>query len=155
MKIKMIVAYDEDRSIGKNNHLLVRYSEDLDRFREMTTNGIVIMGRKTHESIGYKLRNRVNVVLTRNKEYKAKDGIRVYNTLKDALNHYKNKDEVYIIGGGQIYKEGLDYADVIEATELKGTFNGDTYFPELNEDWIETKREEKELFNFVRYEKVK
>jgi len=138
MKVSLIVAMDLERGIGKNNDLMWHLPADMKFFRETTAGHIVIMGRKNYESIPEKFRplpNRENVVLSRNTDFNA-EGCIVFNSLGDCLEHYKNETErtVFIIGGGQIYKEALesDVVDEMYITEVNHTFNADTFFPEIN-----------------------
>jgi len=120
------------------------------------------MGRKTFESIGKPLPNRTNIVITRNSNWNA-DGVLTANSLEEAIEKAKELDpEVFIIGGGNIYEQAMDWADALEVTEVHHSFEGDTKFPEIDLSvWKETSREkfgkdEKHLFeySFVRYERI-
>ena len=110
MMVNIIVAISENNAIGKNNKLLFRLKKDVENFKKITTNNIVIMGRKTYESIGKPLSNRINVVLSRNNNLK-NDSISIFNDLKSAIDEmkifYPEKD-IFIIGGGQIYKQAIE-----------------------------------------------
>lgn len=119
------------------------------------------MGRKTYESLGKPLPNRTNIVITRNKDWNP-EGVLVVNSLQDAIEKSKEIDEeVYIIGGGNIYEQAMDWADAVEVTEVHQTFEGDTKFPEIDlAIWEETSREDfgkdekhEYDYSFVRYER--
>ena len=118
------------------------------------------MGRNTYESIGKPLPNRTSVIITRNPDYKA-EGCIVVNSLDEALKVAKNDDAPFIIGGAQIYKEAVHYADKLDITEVHQSFEADVYFPEINTTiWQETSREDfaadeknKYDYSFVTYEK--
>ncbi|BAU28434.1 dihydrofolate reductase [Aneurinibacillus soli] len=136
--LSMIVAMDVDRGIGKDNQLLWHIPEDLQYFKSITSHKVVVMGRKTFESIGRPLPNRTNIILTRDPSYKA-PGCLVYNSIEDILSENMMGDdraEVVIIGGAEIYHLFLPYADRLYITQVSGTFNADTFFPVLsNEQW--------------------
>lgn len=139
MKVKIIVAVTENDAIGKNGELLFHYKEDLKNFKRLTSGNIVLMGRKTYESIGKPLPNRVNIVLTRNANNN-NDNIICKQSLEEALQYAKdisNGRDLYIIGGGQLYKEALkkDIADDIILTRIKEVVKeADTFFPRLDYD---------------------
>lgn len=133
--MKFIAAVDENWGIGFKNNLLVSIPNDMKFFRETTKNSVVIMGRKTLESFpgGNPLKNRVNIVLTSNKNYK-KDGAVIANSVDDVFKYvkeYPNKD-VYVIGGGKIYKTFLPYCDEGYITKIYHLFDADTFFPNLD-----------------------
>ena len=130
--IKIIVAMSKNRVIGNNNELIWKLSSDLKRFKELTTNNPVVMGRKTYESIGRPLPNRRNIIITRNLEYEA-DGCEIVSSLEEAL--LLTNNDCFIIGGGEIYKQSLEIADKIYLTLVHKEFEGDTTFPELGSDW--------------------
>ena len=141
-KVSLIVAMDNERGIGKNNDLMWHLPADMKFFRETTTGNIVVMGRKNYDSIPERFRplpNRENAVLTRNADFTA-EGCEVFHSLEACLDHYKNETErtVFIIGGGQIYKEALELGVVDEmyVTHVDYTFGADTFFPEIeNGKW--------------------
>ena len=148
MKVSLIVAVSENGVIGKNNDLIWHLPKDMKFFKETTIGHHVIIGRKNFESIPHKFRplsNRTNIVVTRQSDYKAEGSI-VVNSVEDALEIAKaNGDlEPFIIGGGQIYKIALEknLADRIYLTKIHYSFDGDTFFPELNSDWKERTRED-------------
>ena len=133
---------DAKRGIGKNNDLMWHLPADMNFFKETTKNQIVVMGRRNYDSIPEKYRplpNRLNVILTRNKDFEAENCL-VFNSLNDCLHHFENEQErkVFIIGGGEIYKMALDskYLDELYITYVDGIFDADTFFPEFNEsEW--------------------
>lgn len=140
MKVSLIVAMDAERGIGKNNDLMWHLPADMKFFKETSVGNIVVMGRKNYESIPEKFRplpNRENVVLSRNEDFTA-DNCLVFHSLKDCLKHFENETDrtVYIIGGGQIYKEAMENSMVDEMyiTEVNATFGADTFFPEFAAD---------------------
>jgi dihydrofolate reductase len=141
MVVKLIVAMDKERGIGKNNDLMWHLPADMKFFKETTTGHVVVMGRKNWDSIPEKYRplpNRENVVLTRNKESKV-DGAIVFHSLEECLSHYNGDDkEVYIIGGGEIYRNALDIncVDEMYITHVDKVYDAETFFPEFNtSDW--------------------
>jgi len=133
--ITMIAAAGENNELGKDNDLVWHLPDDFKRFKDLTTGHHIIMGRKTFESFPKLLPNRTHVVITRNQEYRADGVIMVYD-METALEIAKEDPQPFIIGGGEIYRIGMDYADKIELTRIYGTFEADTYFPEIpEEDW--------------------
>ncbi len=128
-KISLIAALAENRAIGKDNKLLFRIPEDLKRFKKLTSDHPIIMGRKTYESIGRPLPNRTNIVVTRNKSYKAA-GCIVVSSIKEALRRVHGEKEILVIGGGQIYAETIKDADKLYLTIVEGNYDADTFFPE-------------------------
>jgi dihydrofolate reductase len=155
--IKIIVAMSDNRVIGNNNELIWKLSSDLKRFKELTTNNPVVMGRKTYESIGRPLPNRRNIIITRNLEYQV-DDCEIVSSLEEAL--LLTNSDCFIIGGGEIYKQSLEIVDKIYLTLVHKEFEGDTKFPELNKEWIEVSREdfnsdEKNEYNysFIEYDR--
>ena len=170
--ISAIAAIDENYGIGYKNELLCHIKEDLKHFKELTSNSIVVMGRKTWESLPTKpLPNRINVVITNSiesteiVEYKDKSAFTVYMNLNQtikAINILDKACNIFIIGGGQTYKEFLPFCDYVYLTRIHKSFeNIDTYFPKLNkDDWevLETdglKRQEDIEYHFEIYKKIK
>lgn len=129
--ISVIVAVAQNGVIGGDNQLLWHISEDLQRFKAITTGHPVVMGRKTFESLGRPLPRRTNVVISRNADYKA-DGCTVVGSLEEALVLFPPEEEVFIIGGGQIYIQGLEFADKVYLTVVERDYEGDTVFPTLD-----------------------
>lgn len=134
--ISLVVAMDKNSVIGKNNQLPWHLPADLAFFKKVTMGKPIVMGRKTHESIGRVLPGRDNIILTRNKDYKA-EGCIIIHHIDEISSFIKNKgDEVCIIGGAEIFKEVLPIADRLYLTIIDHEFEGDTYFPSFNEsDW--------------------
>ena len=138
MIISIIVAIAENNAIGKGNQLLWRMPADLKHFKNATTGHTVIMGRKTFDSVGKPLPNRRNIVITRNTDLKI-DGVEIVNTLEKAVSLCNNDEEVFIVGGAEIYKMAMDRTDKIYLTVIHGVFDADTFFPEIELDiWKET-----------------
>ena len=135
----IIVAVAENNAIGKDNQLLWHLSDDLKRFKSLTSGHHIIMGRKTFESFPKPLPNRTHVVITKQEDYKVPHGIIVVNSLKDALDVAKEDNQPFIIGGGEIYNQSLEVANKIELTRVHHNFEADTFFPKIdNSIWKET-----------------
>lgn len=115
--ITLIAAAAENNALGKNNDLLWHLPDDFKRFKALTTGHHIIMGRKTFESFPKPLPNRTHIIITRNTNYHPNDCI-VVNSLEEALDFCKNEEQTYIIGGGEIYKQSLPFADKIELTRV-------------------------------------
>lgn len=149
--ISIIVVIGKNREIGCDNGLLWNLPSDLKHFKEITTGHTVVMGRKTFESIGHPLPNRHNIVLTSNHNYKA-DGVEIKSNLEEALEWAKNqKDEIFIIGGGQIYARALLYANKLYLTVVDAVKeNADTFFPDYSE-FSKTLSEEEHEENGLRF----
>jgi dihydrofolate reductase len=138
MDISIIVAADENGVIGKGNQLPWRLAADMKHFRELTMGKPVVMGRKTHESIGKALPGRHNIVITRNRDLVI-DGCTVVASLDDAIDAAGDVDEVMIIGGAEVYRESLGLANRIYLTRVHSAVEGDARFPEIDYDeWVET-----------------
>lgn len=127
--LSIIAAVAENGVIGFRGKLPWSLPEDMKHFKELTTNSSIIMGRKTFESIGIPLKNRENIVVSRNHYYRP--GILTANSLKEAI-ACSNFDNVFVIGGSQIYTEALPLARTLELTQVKGHYVGDTFFPEVD-----------------------
>jgi len=142
MKISAIVAVAKNNVIGKDNDLIWRLSEDLKRFKRITSGHSIIMGRLNYESIGRPLPNRTNIIITRQTDYQV-DGCVVVNSLEDALKVARENgdDEAFVIGGAQIYKLAMPLVDKIYLTEVHEEFDGDVFFDELGDEWQEVLRE--------------
>lgn len=139
MTVYSIAAIAENRAIGKDNDLIWKLPDDMKFFKDTTLNQVVIMGRKNFESIPHKYRplpNRINIVLTRSKDYDASGAI-VYNSIEEALDFCKSKghQNVFIIGGGQIYQLAIekDLVDVMYITKVHESFEADSFYPEFDE----------------------
>ena len=134
--ITLIAACSKNRVIGKDNKLIWHLPEDLKRFKDLTLGNPIVMGRKTYESIGKSLPGRLNIILTKNRDFKA-DNCLIYNNIYDMLEIYQQSN-LFVIGGGEIYNMFLPYAKKIELTLIEKSFDGDAFFPELGSDWIES-----------------
>lgn len=161
--MNMIVAVDSNWAIGHKGKLLVSIPEDMQFFRRETTGKVVVMGRKTLESFpnGLPLKNRVNVVITKDKEYNVKDAI-ICHSIEEALEVLKqyNDEDIYVIGGESVYRQFLPYCSVAHVTKINYSYDADTYFPNLDEmdEWtIEESSDERTYFDleykFVKYVK--
>ncbi len=158
--MNMIVAVDSNWAIGHKGKLLVSIPEDMQFFRRETTGKVVVMGRKTLESFpnGLPLKNRVNVVITKDKEYNIKDAI-ICHSIEEALEVLKqyNDEDIYVIGGESVYRQFLPYCSVAHVTKINYSYDADTYFPNLDEmdEWtIEESSDERTYFD-LEYEFVK
>ncbi|MEO6852252.1 MAG: dihydrofolate reductase [Mucilaginibacter sp.] len=137
----IVVAIGENNAIGKDNQLLWYLPADLKHFKDITSGHTVIMGRKTFDSVGKPLPRRRNIIVTRQKI--TIDGCEVVNSVEDALALCAGEEEVFIIGGAEIYKLSMHLTDRIYLTIVHQKFDADTYFPEINyEEWKETARED-------------
>ena len=161
--MNLIVAADKNWAIGKDNKLLVSIPADMKFFRQTTTGKVVVMGRKTLESFpnGLPLKNRVNIVLTRNEDYRVKDAAIVHtkDELMEELKKYDSGD-VYVIGGASVYEMLLPECSVAHVTKIDHEYEADTYFPDLDEnpDWEITGESEEQTYfdleyTFLRYER--
>ncbi|MBL7472417.1 dihydrofolate reductase [Robertkochia sediminum] len=139
--ITMIAAAAENNALGKDNDLVWHLPDDFKRFKTLTTGHYILMGRKTFESFPKLLPKRTHVVITRQKDY-APEGCIVTNSLDKAIEIAKDDPQPFIIGGGEIYKQGMEKADMIELTRVHGEFEADTYFPEIDENEWELVGEE-------------
>jgi dihydrofolate reductase len=158
----MIVAVSENEVIGKDNQLIWHLPADLKFFKSLTMGHHMIMGRKTFDSIGKALPGRTSVIITRNKNYPAPEGCLVSHSLDGALKMAEaNKDtEAFIIGGAEIFKQAEEICDKIYYTEVKASFDGDTFFLLNKSKWKEVKREdhlkdEKNKFDYSFVELIK
>lgn len=132
MIISMIAAIGKNRELGKNNKLLWSIKEDMQWFRAHTMNKPVVMGRKTYESIGKPLKNRLNIVLTRDMSFNPDPNVLVAHDIGNVLYHVKDEKEVMIIGGAEIYKQFLPFTNRMYLTEIDKEFEADTFFPEFD-----------------------
>ncbi|MDR6301974.1 dihydrofolate reductase [Mesonia maritima] len=136
--LTIIAAAAENNALGKDNDLVWHLPDDFKRFKKLTTGHHIIMGRKTFESFPKLLPNRTHVIITRKKDY-APEGCVVVHNLEDAIKIAKNDEQPFIIGGGEIYKLALDYAEKIELTRVHANFEADTFFPEIDtKKWNKT-----------------
>ena len=144
MEISIIVAIGKKNEIGRNNGLLCRLPADLKRFKELTTGHAIVMGRKTFESLpGGALPNRRNIVLTRDKSLSF-DNCFIYSSLSEIVDNEKGNKEIFIIGGGEIYRQALPIVNKLYLTKICAEFDdADTFFPEINYlEWEEVSCED-------------
>lgn len=157
-KISIIAAIGKNRELGLNNKLLWHIPEDLARFKKITNGHPVIMGRKTFESIGMLLPGRTNIIVTRDKTFSL-PGCTITHSLEDAIKIAKKPaaGEIFVIGGGQIYKEAIKYADKLYLTVVEGTFTADTYFPNYSafKKIIFEEKHQNKRYTFTFFEIVK
>lgn len=154
--MNLIVNVDKNWAIGLGSKLLVRIPQDMKYFRSMTTGHVVVMGRKTLESFpeSKPLPNRVNIVLTRDQGYQAPGALVVHSMeeLKEELEKYSG-EEIFVIGGGQVYRELLPLCDKAYVTKVDRAFDADVYFPDLDQDpqWKMTKVSEEQTYFDLEY----
>ncbi len=160
--VTIIAAVAKNNALGKDNQLIWHLPADLKRFKQVTSGHYVIMGRKTFESLGKPLPNRTNIIISRNKNYTAKDCI-VVNSLTAALEEANKDDNPFILGGAQIFIEAMDVTDVLDITLIDHEFEADVYFPEIDKNkWKETSRKDfladsknKYDYSFISYKRIK
>ncbi|WP_312654504.1 dihydrofolate reductase [Proteiniclasticum sp.] len=139
----LIVAATKDGVIGKNGDLPWRIPSDLSYFKRMTMGKKMIMGRRTFESLPGMLKGRELIVLTRSEEYKVPDGVKLIHSLEDVLDYENLDEEVFIIGGGEIFRKFIPKCNKLYITWVNRSFEGDTYFPlEMIEGFKEVSRED-------------
>lgn len=160
MKIAIIVATDNNRLIGKDNDLPWKLSADLQYFKRVTMGKPLIMGRKTHQSIGRPLPGRKNIIISTDSEFTA-EGCVVVNSIDAALNECADVEEVMVMGGASLYEQFLPKADKLYLTQVHADLTGDTWFPEWDKaEWQEVEREDHQAdeknqfdYSFIIYEK--
>lgn len=167
LNITLIAAVASNGVIGDENSMIWHFPKDMKRFSEVTKKaGIVIMGRKTHESIGRLLPDRINIVMTRQRDYKSPYGASVFNNIKtilDFMRYLPESGEFMVMGGGEIYKAFLPHASKMLITNINAPFVGDTYFPEANYlEWAHVSEElhqpdenHRFSFSFDTYRRIK
>ncbi len=155
MTLTLIAAIAENNALGKDNKMLWHLPDDFKRFKQLTSGHYIIMGRKTFESLPGMLPNRTHVIITRQEDYKA-EGCIIVNSLDQALAACPQDDEVFVIGGGEIYKQAITKADKIELTRVHDIApEADAYFPEFDtEVWklaekVHHPKDEKHKFDFT------
>ena len=129
--ITLIAAAAENNALGKDNQLIWHLPNDFKRFKEITSGHYIVMGRKTFESFPKPLPNRMHVIITRQKDYKA-EGCIIVDSIEKAIEKCPKNEELFIIGGAEIYQQSIDFADKIELTRVHASFEADAYFPEIN-----------------------
>ena len=133
--LSIIVAKSKNNAIGKDNKLLWKIPDDLKRFKALTTGHAIIMGRKTFESLGRVLPNRLHIVLTRDENYKVEDkNVKIVNNISEIENLINDDNENFVIGGAQIYATLISKCQKLYITQINKDFVGDSYFPRINED---------------------
>lgn len=151
----IIAAAAENDALGKDNGLVWHLPDDFKRFKALTSNHYIIMGRKTFESLDKPLPNRTHVIITRQKDYEAPEGCLVVSSIKKAMAICPEEGNHFIIGGGQIYQESIDFADKVELTRVHTEVEADTFFPKIEEDkWllinsVHHPKDEKHKFDFT------
>jgi dihydrofolate reductase len=146
--LSIIVAVANNNVIGKDNKLIWHISNDLQRFKEITTRKVIVMGRKTFESLPGILPNRHHIVLTKDESYNIEDDrVSVVNDIQDIINLKDVAEEIFIIGGAEIYKTFLPYCRKLYLTKIDSDFEGDVYFPKIDFDKYMV---EKEKFNITK-----
>ena len=157
MKLAIIAAISENNVIGNKGKIPWHISEDLKRFKKLTLNHPVIMGRNTYfsilEQLGKPLPNRTNIVLSNDPNFNSDEQIIVARTLSEAVKKASNLDEqIYFIGGQKVYEQAIKIANYMHLTLVKGIYDGDAFFPKLNsQEWREVFREYHENFSFADY----
>lgn len=152
--ITLIAAIGENNALGKDNQLLWHLPDDFKRFKTITSGHYIVMGRKTFESFPKPLPNRTHVIITRQKNFTPKDCI-VVHSLKEAFEICPKNEEIFIIGGGEIYAQSIDFADKIDITRVHKSFDADTFFPNIDlNQWEKTyedfhPKDDKHLFDFT------
>ena len=143
MKISLIVAMASNRVIGHNNQMPWHLSADLKRFKKITLGSTIVMGRKTFESIGRPLPGRINIIISRTPSYKP-EGCMVVNSVESALEAgCQTAERIFVIGGSTLYESFLPVADTLFITQINKVFEGDTFFPKINDQqWALVERED-------------
>lgn len=156
-QVTLVAAVAKNGCIGKDGHLPWHLPEDMKHFKELTTGKVVVMGRKTWESLPEKFRplpDRKNVVVTRQEGYSVPAGVELTSNLEDYLD-LNFDEEICVIGGAEIYKLAMDRATDLELTEIDKDIEGDVFFPKFNKaEWQEVSREARDGFAFVHYQKL-
>ena len=159
MEIIIIAAMANNRVIGKDNVLPWSIKKDMQHFKELTKGWPCIMGRKTWESLPKKpLPGRLNVVISGSREQVAgssEQDVEVYKSLNDAIKQCADYEKIFIIGGESIYKQAMDIANKIELTLIHQDYDGDTYFPEIDDNyWKVSNKIDFDTFSFITYNKI-
>tara|TARA_R110001592_G_scaffold104103_5_gene293060 strand:- start:15296 stop:15763 length:468 start_codon:yes stop_codon:yes gene_type:complete len=151
--ISIIAAKSKNNVIGSNGSIPWNIPKDLKYFKELTEGNTVIMGRKTYESLPKDkkpLPNRINIVITRDINFTA-NGCMVVGSLEEAILKIDNRKNTFIIGGGEIYKQAINFVDKIYITEINDEYEGDTYFPKISDKWDLVGVEKNDECNFMTY----
>lgn len=159
--ITIIAASGENNSLGKNNDLVWHLPNDFKRFKELTSGNYILMGRKTFESFPKPLPNRKHLIITRQKNYVVPDNCYVFDSIDKAIEFasipeigLSKINDIWIIGGGEIYKQSMDIADKIELTRVHSSPEADTFFPEIGDEWflttkVSNSKDDKHEFDFT------
>ena len=162
--LSIIVSKAKNNVIGKNNKLLWHLTDDLKRFKNITENHTIIMGRKTFEALEKVLPNRKHIVFSQNPDFKVNDeNVEVVHSMLQIQEYIESKEEVFVIGGAIIYILLLPYVNKIYLTEIEKEFDGDAFFPKISEDkWKEVSREKGPEdpennfeYNYITYQRIK
>lgn len=159
MKLTLVAAVAQNGVIGSHNALPWYIPEDLKHFKQATDGKTVLMGKKTFDSIMNRLKkplpNRITVIIS-HQDLKLPDEVLLFHSIDEALAALKDRDEVMVIGGGQIYAQTIDRANKLILTEVHEDVEGDVMFPQYDKSlWKETSREDHKLFSFVEYERTR
>lgn len=154
--LEIVVAFDNNKLIGKDMELPWHISEDLKHFKYLTSGHRIIMGRVSYESIGRLLPNRENIIITRQRDYKV-EGALVFNSISKLIENLDNSKRNFVIGGSKIYEEFLPFVDILHISHIKGTYEGDVYFPniDLKNDYLKLEEKEYNDFIYCSYKKIK
>jgi dihydrofolate reductase len=133
--ITIIAAAGENNSLGKDNDLVWYLPDDFKRFKELTSGNYILMGRKTFETFPKPLPNRKHLIITRQEDYQVPENCFVFDSIQSASDKVLSDNDIWIIGGGEIYKQSMGIADRIELTRVHSDFEADTFFPEIGEEW--------------------
>ncbi len=156
--LSIIVAKAQNNIIGKDNKLLWHIKDDLKRFKNLTTGHVIIMGRKTFESLGGILPNRKHIIFSQNPDFKVEnENVKIVHSMLEIQEYIESEEECFVIGGAMIYNLLMPYVNKMYVTEIHKDFEGDTFFPKINLDvWKEVSREKgpKDLENSFDYEYV-
>jgi len=158
--LTIIAAVAKNNALGKNNDLIWHLPADLKRFKAITLGHHIIMGRKTFESLGKPLPNRTTIIITRNPDYIA-PGCIVVNELTEAIKAAAEDENPFILGGAEIYKQAMSFADILDLTLVHESFDADVFFPNIDmSKWTEMSRQDfkadeknKYDYSFVQYKK--
>ena len=160
--LSIIVAKAKNNIIGKDNKMLWKLPDDLKRFKERTTGHTIIMGRKTFESLGGILPDRMHIILSRNPDFNIdSDYVKVVHSMLEIQQYIEDRNENYVIGGAMIYRLLMQYVTKLYVTEVDKDFDGDAVFPRINEEvWKEVSRDENQkdedndlTYDFITYVK--
>ncbi len=130
----LIAAVALNNGLGKDNRMIWHLPDDFKRFKQLTTGHHIVMGRKTFESLPGRLPNRTHIIVSRQTHYQPQ-GCIVAHSLEQALHIAPKEEDVYVIGGGEIYRQALPWADKLEITRVHATFDADAFFPEIGPEW--------------------